>query len=83
MKKKLSTLSTATDVFEAFGGPHKVAEVTGANIKAVRNWYGMFDAFPSNTYAIMISELNARGYTAPEYLWKMRGYRKPSRRAAA
>ncbi|MEY9493715.1 hypothetical protein [Bradyrhizobium elkanii] len=88
MKRKLTTaanvkLTTAASVFEAIGGPRKVAALTGANIKAVRNWYGCFEAFPSNTYAIMLRELAARGYTAPPWLWKMRGFEKPSSERAA
>ncbi|MBO4228161.1 hypothetical protein [Bradyrhizobium neotropicale] len=76
----MKSLPSAASVFEALGGPHQVARLTGADIKAVRNWYGMFEAFPSDTYALMIRELKRRGYTASPSLWKMRGWVKPKQR---
>jgi hypothetical protein len=81
--KKLTNLTKAADIIEVLGGPDKLAELTEATDPAVWNWLHSFEAFPANTYALMIKELAKRGYTAPPHLWKMRGFQKPSKRRAA
>jgi len=75
-------LTSVTEVIDALGGDEKVAELTHAKPKAVWNWHGYFEAFPSDTYAVMERELRRRGYSAPPHLWKMRGFEKPNKRAA-
>lgn len=83
-KKSLTTLTTISSIFEALGGLRGVAELTGAGVKAVQNWFGRFEAFPSSTYRLMIDELERRGYTASPAFWKMRGWdtKRKTKRAA-
>lgn len=75
---RMKKLTNAADIVDVLGGPKKVAALTEAKDPAVWNWYGYFELFPPNTYAIMIKELEKRGYTAPPWLWKMRGFERPS-----
>ncbi len=63
-------LSTAEQVLDELGGFDAVAELTGANRKAVTNWK-YFNAFPSRTYVALTAELKRRGKKAPASLWKM------------
>lgn len=80
---RLKKLTDAAQVVEVLGGPQEVAEMTRAkNVKTVWNWHGYFEEFPPNTYKVMIDGLRRRGYTAPAYLWKMKGFEKPTNRAA-
>jgi hypothetical protein len=79
----MKSLTKAAAVVEALGGPEKVAALTDANTSAVWNWFAYFEAFPANTYKIMIDALKRRGYTAPPHLWKMRGFEKRSKKHAA
>ena len=82
-KKTLTTLTTIASIFEALDGLKGVAALTGADTKAVQNWSGLFEAFPSNTYRLMIDELERRGYTASPAFWKMRGWVKRKTKRAA
>ena len=71
----MKTLRKAARIVEVLGGPEKVAEMTRAtNVKATWNWRGYFNAFPANTYAVMIQELEKLGYTASPRLWKQKGF---------
>jgi hypothetical protein len=80
----MKNLTDPVKIVEVLGGPQKVAEMTEAkNTKAVWNWHGYFEAFPPNTYAIMIEALERCGYTAPPYLWKMRGYERRAKKKRA
>jgi len=75
-------LTDPKEIVEVLGGPEKVREMTRAkNVKAVWNWHGYFDAFPPNTFKIMNDALKRRGYSAPAYLWKQKGFEKPKRAA--
>jgi hypothetical protein len=74
-------LSNASQVMEALGGPERVVKLTKSTRQAVWNWYGYFEAFPPDTYVVMMRELARRGATAPPHLWKMRGYERPKRAA--
>lgn len=78
----MKRLSDPAKIVEVLGGPQEVAKLTHANLKAVWNWHGYFGLFPPNTYVKMIEELERLGYTAPPYLWKMKGFEKPAKRAA-
>jgi hypothetical protein len=78
----MKTLTTAATVFDVLGGTKEVAALTDANIKAVRNWYA-FNAFPADTYVLMIEQLKLREFTAPPSLWHMRGFGKRKRRKRA
>jgi hypothetical protein len=80
----MKTLSNAAEIIEVLGGPHAVAALTRVkNVKVVWNWHGYFRAFPSNTYKVMIDELERLGYTASPALWRMKGFTKRTTKRAA
>ncbi|MGY2987663.1 hypothetical protein [Bradyrhizobium sp. USDA 4508] len=79
----MKKLSNVADIVEVLGGPERVAELTEARDPAVWNWLYAFEAFPANTYFVLIEALKKRGYTAPPHLWKMRGTRKNGKKRAA
>lgn len=70
-------LTDPVKIVEVLGGPQKVAEMTLAkSAKVVWNWYGYFGLFPADTHAVMTKELKKRGYAAPPYLWKQKGFER-------
>lgn len=64
-------LATADEVIAALGGRGEVAKLVGVTPTAVSNWNKQ-GRFASNTYALMIDALNARGRTASPALWGMK-----------
>lgn len=72
----MKTLRTAQEVVDALGGLAAVCELTGANNKQAWNWTGRADAFPANTYFVMIRALRRRRATAPPHLWSMVGIKR-------
>lgn len=62
--------NAATEVIDALGGIHAVAELTGRKYAAVHNWHAS-GRFPPNTYVTLTSALAAQGKTAPAALWGM------------
>lgn len=66
----MDILHTTSEVIDALGGYHAVAEITGRNPKAAENWR-RFDSFPPNTYLAMTRALRAIGKDAPPELWRM------------
>lgn len=80
---KLFLITDAAEIVEILGGVEEVAKLTGAQPGSVRwNWLNCYGAFPASTYVVMITELRKRGYDAPPWLWKMRGFEKPTKRPA-
>lgn len=79
----MKKLTKPTEIVEVLGGFEGVAALTEAKDPAIWNWLNAFNAFPANTYFVMISALKRRGYTAPAYLWKMKGAEKPTTRKAS
>jgi hypothetical protein len=63
-------LTSATEIIDKLGGNPKVAEMTGRTSAAVSNWRA-FNSFPANTFLILTSALDDRGFTAPVSLWRM------------
>ncbi|KRR21313.1 hypothetical protein CQ14_06600 [Bradyrhizobium lablabi] len=78
----MKTISNVAEIVEVLGGIERVAALTEAKDPAVWNWVYAFEAFPANTYFVLIEALKQRGYTAPPHLWKMRGIRLRKRAAA-
>ena len=65
------TIQTIEEVIEKLGGTKAVAELTKRpSPSAVPNWI-VRNSFPLNTYTILKAALRARGYDAPDELWKM------------
>lgn len=71
----MQELSTTSEVMEALGGKHAVAELTGYPSKAVWNWS---KRFPAKTYMVLSGALQAKGLAAPPSLWGMK-VAQPSR----
>lgn len=67
---KFRELHTPSEIMDALGGTNAVAELTGRTYGAAFNWRSQ-DAFPSNTYVVLIRALEAKKLTASPKLWGM------------
>lgn len=65
-----NTPSSTIEVIEALGGTKQVALITGRKTSAASMWR-KFETFPSNTYLVMKSALEALGLQADPALWGM------------
>jgi hypothetical protein len=74
------SLLTTSAVIAALGGTVAVARLTGRRKNAVSNWHGR-QYFPPNTFVRLTEALDAKGLSAPSWLWQMTD--PPSRRRKA
>jgi hypothetical protein len=66
----MKRVSSPKEAIEILGGIQATADLTKRKYGAVCNWNG-FDRFPKNTYLILKSALQDRGFEAPDSLWGM------------
>ena len=67
---QLQTLTTFDEVVEALGGKAATGELCdGQDTAAVCNWRARRMKFPAKYYPVMMEELLARDFTAPNDLW--------------
>lgn len=81
----MKMLLTTDDVLNALGNNREAADLLGVRYNSITNWR-TFGHFPPDTYVMIQEELEARGLTAPDHLWKMRNnkaQKPPTRKARA
>lgn len=66
----METLDSTDAVFDALGGPGRVAQITGRKYSAAWNWK-KGAKFPANTYLTIQGELSQIGKRADPALWGM------------
>ena len=66
----MKRLDTAREVISALGGLDDVAALTGRKYVTVSAWQTRIGTFPPETYLLMTETLRARGFEAPESLWR-------------
>jgi hypothetical protein len=64
-------LHTTSEIMDTLGGTQAVADLTGRKYSAAFNWRA-HDAFPANTYVVLVAALAEHGFRASPKLWGMK-----------